>query len=380
MKILIASRSATALKALSGALVNAPDISCSMKLVSNGHVDPLHNVSPRPDLLLLRFDAEHLAELTTLAEGDVASRPPLIVVGPAGSAEAFRLSVRAGARDFLVEPVASEELLASIKRVEGDITAVIGAAGGVGTSFLACNLAHSLATETQSRVALVDLDLTYAPLAGFLDVHAERGLLEALLEVESLDEIALGGYLGKHRSGVNVMGVVGEALLLAQEVDPGRIELLVRVLASYHAHVVVDVPHSLDAVSATALGAASHVVIVLQQSVAQVRNAVRLVRLLSQKLGMPRDRIRAVVNRHQKKSTVTTGDIERALNVGPVFAIPSHYESALASLDSGVPLVESDRNSAVGRAVRELQEDLRGVARPDRGNLLRRALPIFSRD
>ena len=75
------------------------------RLISNGHTDPLHGVHPAPDVLVLRFDAESLAELATLAQSSPDTRPPLIVVGPAGSAEAMRLAVRSGARDFLAEPL-----------------------------------------------------------------------------------------------------------------------------------------------------------------------------------------------------------------------------------------------------------------------------------
>jgi len=389
-RILIASRSAATLPVLAAALTGVPGIVCTTKIVSNGHPDPLHDVSPRPDLLLLRFDTEHLAELAALAEKADSGRPPLIVVGPAGSAEAFRLAVRAGARDFLSEPVVRKELIASVERLlaeskvsaaatDGEITALVGAAGGVGTSFLACNFAHSLATEAKDEVVLVDLDLTYAPLASFFDVHPERGLLEALEQVESLDEHALPGYVGKHRSGVHVIGATGNIAALTRDVHLGRFAMLLKVLKTQYRQVVLDVPYCMDAVNATALSSAQHVLVVLQQSVVQVRNAVRLVNILTGEIGLPRDTIRAVVNRHQKKLTVASEDVERALRLGPVFTVPSAYGPAVTSLDSGVPLLEGDRGSAVGRAVMALHDELRGVQRPGRG-LLRRALPIFAKD
>ncbi len=68
-------------------------------------------------MVLLRFDAEHLAELVTLAETGAAGRPPLVVIGPPGSAEATRPAIRAGTRDFLFEPVKADELVASLVRV-----------------------------------------------------------------------------------------------------------------------------------------------------------------------------------------------------------------------------------------------------------------------
>ena len=103
----------------------------------------------------------------------------------------MRLAVRSGARDFLVEPVNSAELVAALQRLrdeprrgsapiaKAEVTVVLGAAGGVGTSFVACNLAHALATETSAPTLLMDLDFNAAPLASFLDLTPERGLLQA---------------------------------------------------------------------------------------------------------------------------------------------------------------------------------------------------------
>src|SRR5262245_60114328 len=117
LKVLLASRSPEALKALTGALAGAPGLHCSTRLISNGHTDPLHGVHPSPDLLVLRFDASSLAELATLAQSSPDTRPPLIVVGPAGSPEAMRQAIRAGARDFLVEPLNADEFVAAVERL-----------------------------------------------------------------------------------------------------------------------------------------------------------------------------------------------------------------------------------------------------------------------
>src|SRR5687767_12146503 len=176
LKVLVASRSAEALRILAASLEGLPQVTFTTRLISNGHTDPLHDARPMPDLLVLRFDAESLAELATLAKTSPDSRPPLVVVGPAGSAEAMRLAMRSGARDFLAEPLDVDEFVAAIERLrqepqrviqaapQADVTLVLGAAGGVGTSFVACNLAHALQKETGGQTLLLDLDVNTAPL------------------------------------------------------------------------------------------------------------------------------------------------------------------------------------------------------------------------
>ena len=287
LQVLLVSRSARALEVLAEGLAGATDIAYSTRLLGNGQTDPLYGLQSVPDVLVLRFDADSLAELAKMAETSPDSRPPLIVVGPAGNADAMRLAVRSGARDFLAEPVKPEELIAVLDRLRNEprrgaveprraeTTVVIGAAGGVGASMVACNLAHALATATKAPTLLLDLDTNAAPLASFLDLTPERGLPAALAEVESLDEHALQGYVTKHRSGIHLMGAPARSLVSGKDLDPARFASLMGILAANYQHIVVDASHTLDDLSVTTLGMARTVVLVVQQSVVQLKQAAQ---------------------------------------------------------------------------------------------------------
>lgn len=390
LRVLLASRSAEALARLSASLAGAKSVTFSTRLISNGHTDPLFEVHPVPDVLVLRFDAESLAELAALAESSPDSRPPLIVVGPPGSPEAMRLAVRSGARDFLVEPLNAGEFIAVLERlrleprraahqtVKAEVTVVMGAAGGVGTSFVACNLAHALATGAGAQTLLVDLDVNAAPLASFLDLNPERGLPAALAEVESLDQHALQGYITKHRSGLHLMGAPSKVPVFARDLDANRIALLMGVVSEHYRHVVVDGAHVLDDLSAAALGMARTVVLVVQQSVVQLKQAARLVRMLHAEFGIPDERIVVIVNRYLKRSTVTLEDIQRTLARDKLVVLANQYKTVLSSIDGGVPLLEFDPSSPVARTIVDLQREICGEAPAEKAGLLRRALPMFS--
>lgn len=388
IRILIASRSAAALAILEAHLRGRPEFDCSTRLISNGHSDPLYGVAKLPDVLLVRFDEQHLAELAALAESDSGSRPPLIVVGPAGSPDAMRLAIRSGAKDFLAEPLQPEELAAAIVRLArerrheaerpaGSIDVVVGAAGGVGTSFIACNLAHLTVASAERSCLLLDLDVNYAPLAHFLDLKPERGLLEALDALETLDEHALQGYVSRHRSGLHVMSTVPRAAVLARDLRTDRLAVLLHLLSNHYQHVLVDSPHHIDAMNATVFGMARNVLIVLQQSVLHLKNAARLIAILTQELGLPRERLRVILNRCSKRSAVQLEDVRHTLEL-PVFAVPNHYQLSLDSIDTAMPLFDLDRDAAVVRSLRELQAELAGAPRPARTSMFSR-LPLFSR-
>jgi pilus assembly protein CpaE len=390
LKVLVASRSAEALRILSASLEGLPNIAPTSRLISNGHTDPLHDARPMPDVLVLRFDAESLAELESLSRSNPDTRPPLIVVGPAGSADAMRLAVRSGARDFLAEPLNVDDFVAAIERLrseprrtaqaapQADVTLVLGAAGGVGTSFVACNLAHAMQKETGEPTLLLDLDVNSAPLTSFLDLTPERGLPTALSEVEYLDQHALTGYVTRHRSGLHLMGAPSKAPVFARDLDANRFAALMWVVKEGYRHVVVDGSHSLDDLSGTALGMSRTIVIVVQQSVVQVKQAARLIRLLFSGYGIPDDRLTVLVNRYNKRSTVTLDDIQRALARGRLAVLPNHFKSVLSSIDGGVPMLEFEPSSAVARAIVDLQRAICGAPPVERTGIFRRALPIFS--
>jgi pilus assembly protein CpaE len=392
LKILLASRSAEALKRLEAGLAGAPGLTVATRLISNGHTDPLHGIQTQPDVLVLRFDADSLAELATLAQSNPEHRPPLIVVGPAGSPEAMRLAVRSGARDFLAEPLNADEFVTALERLRheprrtethrqpADVMVVLGAAGGVGTSFLSCNLAQAFAVQTGAETLLVDLDFNSAPLTSFLDLNPERGLPAALAEVEYLDQHALAGYVTRHRSGLHLFGAPSKSTLFSRDLDQNRFASLMGIVCERYRWVVVDGSHVLNELSATTLGMSKAVVLVVQQSVVQLRQAARTMRNLFSELGIPDERVTVVVNRYSKRAEVSLEDIQKTLAREKLVVLPNAYKSVAASIDGGVPLLDFEPASPVAKAIVELYRDLCGTPRAEKTGLLRRALPMFTGD
>ena len=62
-----------------------------------------------------------------------------------------------------------------------------------------------------------------------------------------------------------------------------------------------------------------------------------------------------------------------------VDTIPNHYQRALESSDSGVPMYEADRGSAITLALMNVVAQMTGTP-VERPGLLRRALPSFLRN
>ena len=390
-RVLIAGRASGALQTLGAYLKGVAGFDVRAQVITNGHTDPLHGIDFAPDIVLLHFEARRTAELSAWATRPAEGRPILIVVGPGGDGEATRLAIRSGARDFLPEPIGKDDLVATLQQVRaelraraaqgrGTIHAFVGASGGAGSSFIAANIAHVLAAHARRRTALVDLDLNFSPTAHHLNLVSQRGLLEALDEVASLDEDALAGFGSRHESsGLRLFCSTAQHAVLSKDVQSDKLSAFVGLLARHHQDVVIDVPHAIDNLTATAFGLAANIYIVLQQSTMHVRNAARVIRMLRDELAVPQQRLKLLVNRYAKSALLQIDDISRTLNMEVLEAIPNHYRRALESSDSGVPLYEVDRGAAITGSLVSLVAQMTGT-KGERPGLLRRALPSFLRN
>jgi pilus assembly protein CpaE len=389
-RVLIAGRSAGALQALKNHLQGAAEIEVRLHAMSDGHADPLHGIDFTPDIVLLRFEPSQTAELSAWAARPAEGRPKLIVVGPGGHSDAMRLAIRSGARDYLPEPVTKADLLAAVAHVRAELRELstsagaaihvfVGCAGGAGSSLIAANVSHLLAAHAHQRTALVDLDLNFAPTAHHLNLHAERGLLAALDEVSTLDVHALTGFGAEHPSGLRLYCSTAQQAVLSKDVPPDRLVAFVELLSAHNQHVVIDAPHAIDGLTATAFGMAADIHVVLQQSTLHVRNATRVIRILRDELGVPAQRIKLLVNRYAKNVALQLEDISRALNIEVTATVPSQYQRALESSDSGVPLYEADRGGAITRSLLQIVAQMTGT-KLERPGLLQRALPSFLRN
>ena len=382
LNVLLVSRRKEMLDALEAVLRKYPGLRLQRKLIVNGHVDPLHDVETLPDALVLHSGENSQAEMESVAARASDRRPPLIVVGAINDTNAMRMAMHAGARDLLPLPLVEADLVAALRRIERDhrasgsraeatVTAFMNAKGGCGATLLACNVAHMLATLARRRVALLDLDMQFGAIPLYFDLFPKRGVLQALENVDTLDEVSFDGYLVEHRSGLRILGHAADDALATQLVTAQQTHKLLSVATRGRDHVVVDLPRRIDSITSLVVERAQHVVIVVQQSVATLRDATRLINCLRRELAVGKDRIVTVVNRYQKDSAITAADIRTTLACGELSLVPNDFRTVSACLDTGTPLQEYAANAAITAAVASLQARLGGTPMESQGFLAR---------
>lgn len=221
-------------------------------------------------------------------------RAEIIIFAPAASTpDDVRRLFRAGAKDVLGLPVAQDQLMSALGEAlgpgpmgdsNGFVLAVAKAAGGVGATTIAVNLAGHFANPPRGkrgdrpaplRVALLDLDVQFGASALTLDIQPRKDVTEILRSPKRLDAHFLDGVLERHRSGVRVLAAPPTAIPL-DAIDSGVATSIVNVAASTHDLVIVELPMSMTDWTGALLRRADHILLASTAAVRGIAGARRL--------------------------------------------------------------------------------------------------------
>ena len=383
ISVLVAGSDRPALEALS-TQVSRPLYSSSIRHINNGHSDPLYNVRSMPDVLILHLASGWESMLSALAQRPANTRPRTLIVSETGDLESMRMAMQAGASDFLLAPVSDDELHTILNRFREEVDAeagspttwsvVMNTKGGCGATFLASNLAHMMAETGEDNVALVDMNIQFGTLASYFDIQPEHTLLDAIEAVHELDGVALAGYMEKQSEHLHVLAAATDRLALPEDIPQESLDMLLELLAGTYRHVVIDAPQQLNHITATAIERADHILLVMQQSVACLHEAVRLHSILKSELGVPGERISILVNRYQKNLAVNAAHIEKSLNPAKVSYVPNDFRPVMESVDVGNPMYSYARTSSVTKSLLKIQQSLTGEIKTHRFGRIGRSL------
>ena len=374
-QVLVAGRAQHDIDPLVTQIKTLPNVTVQTRTISGDDHDPLHGLKVQPELLIMPLSAAWQTELQALAARPPALRPPMIVIGPAhGTAsdtEIMRKAMQAGSRDFFSRPIPEPELAESIRRLyqdrqdaalQGDarFTAVINAKGGSGASSIACNLAHLLSVRWHTKTALVDLDIQFGALSLNLDLKPEYSLKDVFNAGDGLDAMALEGFMAKHSSGLHLIGPPAKELMLPDEVPRPALQQTLTLLNSGYSHVVIDLPRQIDSITSLVLERADHILIVIQQGLSHLRDTGRLLEVLISDLGINRNKIKVVVNRHDPKRMIGLEDIKKALQHEALETLPNDFRRVAESVNLGIPLHDYAPKAAITRDLDDLVAKLLG--------------------
>jgi pilus assembly protein CpaE len=283
-------------------------------------------------------------------------------------------TMRAGAKEFLTQPLKAEDLSAALQRVARQrqggasggprgctVIAVTGATGGVGSTSVAVNLSCSLAQNEANSVVLLDLDLCLGDADVFLDTIPEYTLSDVAQNVGRLDLTLLKRSLTKHDTGLYLLPRPVQ-LEDARHITTDELTRVLGLLKASFTHVVIDTSKGFNALDMQVLAEADVVLLVTQLDLPCLRNVVRLL-MSFKETGRFDDKVKIVVNR----SGYETGQIslrkaQETIGREIFWQIPNDYRVMCEVRNNGVPLVQQAPKAAITQSIKQLAATIGGAA------------------
>jgi pilus assembly protein CpaE len=286
--------------------------------------------------------------------------PDLYIITSNYSAEGDMViaALRAGANDYLVQPIKRLEFRDSMARLEkaprrimtggsklGKVYTFLGAKGGVGTTTLAVNFAGVLAQRKQNAV-LLDLDWTANDAAMQLGAAPQYTLQEVGENLSKMDQALFEGFVTRDPLGFFLVGPPDTIEHRGHFTEPMFREFATFLVEKYES-IVIDAGKDLgDEVVVGALQSSTIIFLVVTQEFPTIRNAQRYIAALMH-MGFTQDQLRVVVNNYQRRNNsnyASLEQIQQTLNQPVFYGIPPS-PAVLGAINKGRPFV-ADRQAA----------------------------------
>jgi pilus assembly protein CpaE len=216
----------------------------------------------------------------------------------------------------------------------GRIVAVSGACGGVGTTTIAANLAWYLGEELKRHTLLFDPDIYTGNAAMMLGGRTGTGLRLALETPSRIDELFVERAAQPITERLSVLAGDEKVTEMA-EIAEGAGRALLAALRRRYNFVVADVPSAPVPVYRELLALAHQRVLVMDPTLASMRNTLRLMALPTGPDQVRRAVI--VLNRLGQPGGLTRPQIEEALEMPVDVVIPYQPRQVGMAATMGTP-------------------------------------------
>ncbi len=338
----------------------------------------------KPDIVLMDINMEDMDGIT--ATESILREVPftqVIILSVQSEQDYMRRAMMAGARDFMVKPPSSEELIATIRRLSvfahekreeferpsapvsadtppgsapshrptGKVLTFYSPKGGVGCTTIATNLALGLDTE-ETPTVLVDGNLQFGDVSVFLNLQSKYSINDLTSRMDEIDPEILEDVLLLHENGLRVLAAPPRPEM-ADEVNADQIRTIIQFLRRHFAYVVVDTASTMDDITLAILDTTDLLIAICTPDIPAIKDARHLFDLLHI-LEYPTQNVCFVVNKMDRKGGISAEAVGENLKREVEAVIPVDERTVTASINKGIPLIISDRSSPQSRALMQL--------------------------
>lgn len=360
--ILLLSSSEDRVRAI-GALLGDSGIGHSLRTESAAASQLVRHAAliKKADLLIVEDATLGLADLAAIEEA-IAHTPNLtcMLVAPALSTDMLMAAMRAGVRHVLTWPVDPHEFARELSHVAGKktanarragrVTSFASARGGCGTTLIAANLAHTLATVHDKRVLFIDLHQQFADASLLLsDKRPTATLNDLCAQIDRLDVSLFEACVARVHPNLDLLAGAGDPVK-AGELRPPHLQRVLTLVRDHYDTVIFDIGQSINPVSIQALDQSEAICVALMQTIPHL-HATRCMLDLFGQLGYPAGKTRLLVNHYDKRGQIGLDAVEQALGAKPFHLLPHDAKSARQAVNQGVPLLAVAKNAALTKSL-----------------------------
>jgi len=214
----------------------------------------------------------------------------------------------------------------------------------------------ALGANDRSRTVLVDLAPDLGDTTSQLDIQPKFALRDILDKSGRVHPGNLQSSLLKHDSGIYCLAE-REAMPEAEQITPTHVYEMLSALREEFHHVVIDLPHVLDAHGYEAFQIADRILVVATADLSSVRSTRYVLKIL-RTLGYDEQKVQIVLNRVSKKDAISVDQFTETLQYPVTWQISSDYATVIDSINTGDPVVHSKPKSAVAKELFAMANDL----------------------
>jgi pilus assembly protein CpaE len=342
-------------------------------LQSNGKVAIVRHVPKYPDgYELSRLIRAHAPQLVFLSAAGVAEAvrvaTELEAAAPGIQVMAIDHSInqrtlielmRAGVREFVplesIEselPPALERLIAALERRRPSIESTdlmysfLPAKPGAGCSTIALNAAVALSREPESRVLLLDFDLSCGMIGFLLQLDPALSIVNAAERAAELDEELWPRLV--HNSGA--MDVLPAGPFRADfRIEPAQIRYLLDFARRNYRVICADLSGLMERYSLEVMRESKRIFLVATPELPSLHLARQKAEFLRSK--DLDDRLSLLLNRCQKRAVIPPEEIEKMIGIPIAMELPNDYRGVHKALSAARPV---DSSTELGKRFRQL--------------------------
>jgi pilus assembly protein CpaE len=322
-----------------------------------------------PDVIYIEAGSSWAQKISHIYsnEGNLQrNQTALVVFGDEHDTTSLKLALKLGASDYLHREVGFYELLPLLEDIAnekassseiGELSLFINTKGGSGATTVALNTAIALSEYSKGKVLLIDLGMQFSDAADYLNSKPKYSINDVIDTMNDLDDLSLDGLVYKHSSGVNYLCFSADNI--KDNYDRAtKVSALIPLLRQYYKHIIVDMSHGVEHVFQHIVAPASYVYLVMQQNVTSIKHAANYLKSLQLDHGLTGGQVRLIINRYEKKTSITIKDIEQAFPNQDLLLVPNNFSIAMECSNLGKPIVQSKKNSAIKSSLIDISHQL----------------------